>query len=50
MSRLGALHRSTKGEIRRLAHLLNAELDRPDPEGLTEDETSAADPGKPATS
>jgi cell division septum initiation protein DivIVA len=49
VSRLGALHRSTKGEVRRLAHLLNAELERPDPEGLTEDEASAADPGKPAT-
>ena len=31
----------TKGEMRRLAHLLNAELERPDPEGLTADETSA---------
>ena len=38
MSRLGHLHRATKGEIRRLAQLLNAELDRPDPEGLTDDE------------
>ncbi len=53
VSRLGALHRSTKGEVRRLAQLLNAELERPDPEGLTADEASAggsaADPGKPAT-
>ena len=49
VSRLGALHRSTKGEIRRLAHILSAELDRPDPEGITEDDASAADPGKPAT-
>lgn len=49
VSRLGALHRSTKGEIRRLAHILNTELDRPDPEGLTDDDASAADPGTPAT-
>ena len=35
---MGHLHRSTKGEIRRLAQLLNAELERPDPEGLTADD------------
>ena len=38
VSRLGNLHRSTKGEIRRLAQLLNAELERPDPEGFTADD------------
>jgi cell division septum initiation protein DivIVA len=30
-ARLGNLHASTKGELRRLAELLNAELARPDP-------------------
>ena len=51
MSRLGNLHRSTKGEIRRLAQLLNAELQRPDPEGLADDDAarSEPDPGKPAS-
>ena len=49
MSRLGNLHRSTKGEIRRLAQLLNAELERPDPEGLTGDDAAQPDPGKPAS-
>ena len=51
MSRLGNLHRSTKGEIRRLAQLLNAELQRPDPEGFPDDESarSEPDPGKPAS-
>jgi hypothetical protein len=51
MARLGNLHRSTKGEIRRLAQLLNAELQRPDPEGLTDDDSarSEPDPGKPAS-
>ena len=49
MSRLGNLHRSTKGEIRRLAQLLNAELQRPDPEGLTDDDAAQPDPGKPAS-
>ena len=51
MSRLGNLHRSTKGEIRRLAQLLNAELQRPDPEGFTDDDSarSEPDPGKPAS-
>ncbi len=51
MSRLANLHRSTKGEIRRLAQVLNAELQRPDPEGLTDDDSarSEPDPGKPAS-
>ena len=51
MSRLANLHRSTKGEIRRLAQLLNAELQRPDPEGFTDDDSARAepDPGKPAS-
>jgi len=51
MSRLANLHRSTKGEIRRLAQLLNAELQRPDPEGLTDDDSARPepDPGKPAS-
>ena len=51
MSRLANLHRSTKGEIRRLAQLLNAELQRPDPEGFTDDDSarSEPDPGKPAS-
>ena len=51
MSRLGNLHRSTKGEIRRLAQLLNAELQRPDPEGFPDDDSarSEPDPGKPAS-
>jgi len=51
MSRLGNLHRSTKGEIRRLAQLLNAELQRPDPEGLADDDSARfePDPGKPAS-
>ena len=31
-ARVGYLHRSTKDELRRLAGLLNAELERPDPE------------------
>jgi len=31
-ARLGHLHRTTKEELRRLAGLLNAELERPDPE------------------
>ena len=43
VSRLGHLHRATKGEIRRLSQLLNAELERPDPEGLTPTTTAAAD-------
>ena len=30
-ARVGYLHRSTKDELRRLATLLNAELERPDP-------------------
>jgi DivIVA domain-containing protein len=49
MSRLGNLHRSTKAEIRRLAQLLNAELERPDPDGLTGDDAAQPDPGKPAS-
>jgi len=51
MSRLANLHRSTKGEIRRLAQVLNAELQRPDPEGFTDDDSarSETDPGKPAS-
>jgi len=46
VSRLSSLHRSTKGEIRRLSQLLNAELERPDPEGLNDDQ---AEPEKPAS-
>jgi hypothetical protein len=55
VSRLGHLHRATKGEIRRLSQLLNAELERPDPEGLivADDAPPAADqpePGNPTSS
>jgi DivIVA domain-containing protein len=55
VSRLGHLHRATKGEIRRLSQLLNAELERPDPEGLTavDDAPSAAaqpEAGNPTSS
>ena len=32
-ARLGRLHRSTKGELQRLAELLNTEAQRPDPDG-----------------
>jgi hypothetical protein len=32
-ARLSHLHRNTKGELRRLAQVLNAELERPDPDG-----------------
>ena len=46
VSRLSSLHRSTKGEIRRLSQVLNAELERPDPEGLNDDQ---AEPEKPAS-
>src|SRR3954453_22063522 len=46
VSRLSSLHRSTKGEIRRLSQLLNAELERPDPEGLP---AGQAEPEKPAS-
>ena len=49
VSRLTNLHRSTKGEIRRLSQLLNAELERPDPEGFP-DGPPERDPGKPAPS
>jgi hypothetical protein len=49
VSRLTNLHRSTKGEIRRLSQLLNAELERPDPEGLVDDPAQPErDPGQPA--
>ena len=37
------LHRATKGEIRRLAQLLNAELERPDPRGPARRPPSRAD-------
>jgi DivIVA domain-containing protein len=51
ISRLTTLHRSTKGEIRRLSQLLNAELERPDPEGLIENAPAEPDrgPGAPAS-
>jgi hypothetical protein len=49
VSRLTNLHRSTKGEIRRLSQLLNAELERPDPEGFVDGPAQPErDPGKPA--
>jgi hypothetical protein len=49
VSRLTNLHRSTKGEIRRLSQLLNAELERPDPEGLVDDSARPEpEPGQPA--
>ena len=51
VSRLTSLHRSTKGEIRRLSQLLNAELERPDPEGFPDGPAQPErDPGKPAPS
>ena len=34
-ARVSHLHRTTKDELRRLASLLNSELDRPDPESAT---------------
>jgi DivIVA domain-containing protein len=46
-ARVGHLHRSTKEELRRLAGLLNAELERPDPELPTDvpsDETVQVPP------
>ena len=49
VSRLTSLHRSTKGEIRRLSQLLNAELERPDPEGLTDDTPTESPSGSPAS-
>ena len=49
VSRLTSLHRSTKGEIRRLSQLLNAELERPDPEGLTDDAPAGSQSGNPAS-
>jgi hypothetical protein len=51
VSRLTSLHRSTKGEIRRLSQLLNAELERPDPEGFPDEPAQPErDPGAPASS
>jgi len=47
VSRLGHLHRATKGEIRRLSQMLNAELERPDPEGLNADDDPPAADGPP---
>jgi hypothetical protein len=49
VSRLTSLHRSTKGEIRRLSQLLHAELERPDPEGLVGDAPAEPEAGKPAS-
>jgi hypothetical protein len=51
VSRLTSLHRSMRGEIRRLSQLLNAELERPDPEGLTDDAPAEPqrEPGAPAS-
>lgn len=49
ISRLTTLHRSTKGEIRRLSQLLNAELERPDPEGLSDDNPPERESGATAS-
>ena len=50
VARLGHLHRATKGEIRRLSQMLNAELERPDPEGLhADDDPPTADGPPPET-
>ena len=43
-ARVGHIHRTTKDELRRLAGLLNAELERPDPEAAVAD-VPAGDPG-----
>ncbi|MDT0351186.1 hypothetical protein [Pseudonocardia charpentierae] len=47
VARLGHLHRATKGEIRRLSQMLNAELERPDPEGLNADDDPPTADGPP---
>jgi DivIVA domain-containing protein len=39
-ARMAHLHRSTKEELRRLAGLLNAELERPDPEAVPDASTA----------
>jgi cell division septum initiation protein DivIVA len=47
-ARLSHLHTSTKGELRRLAEMLNAELDRPDPDGTAPVDESDVPPGQNA--
>jgi DivIVA domain-containing protein len=47
-ARVTHLHRTTKEEIRRLAGVLNAELERPDPEAVTP--AGGAEQGAPAPS
>jgi cell division septum initiation protein DivIVA len=50
-ARVGHLHRTTKDELRRLAGLLNAELERPDPEvpadAVTDETVQVARPDIP---